>query len=431
MGRPGRRFTPALVFLSGVALALRLTYVAVAKDSTLSVGDQTYYYLQAKLLVAGEFFVNPFAAIFLDVQKPAGEHGPLVTVFLAAFDLLGADSVFRQRLALAALGAVTVVLTGLVGYRVAGSRTGLLAAGIMAVYPNVWAWDGLLLSESLTLLLVVAAMLLAYRVADRPTIISVVVLGAVCGLATLSRSEMLLLAPMLLIPLLARRRTLTLWRRVGLLGVAAAVILAVLSPWVIRNLVVFERPVFISTGYDIILENANCDSTYYGDLLGWWDLGCQSSEGAKVDQSVQAQRVRERALDYIGDHAGRVPVVVVARLGRMLDVYRPLQNVRLTEHDGREAIVGWAGLAFYYPLVVAAACGAAVLRRRATPISPLIGPIAVVALVAVFASGNTRYRVPAEGSIVVLAAVAIDSALGWWARRRAARPKASASFLEE
>jgi len=36
------------------------------------------------------------------------------------------------------LGAATVVVVGLLARRIAGPRSGLIAAGFTAVYPNVW-----------------------------------------------------------------------------------------------------------------------------------------------------------------------------------------------------------------------------------------------------------------------------------------------------
>jgi asparagine N-glycosylation enzyme membrane subunit Stt3 len=47
-----------------------------------------------------------------------------------------------------AIGTCTIVVIGLVANRLAGPRAGLLAAGIAAVYPNLWMNDGLVMSEA-------------------------------------------------------------------------------------------------------------------------------------------------------------------------------------------------------------------------------------------------------------------------------------------
>ena len=54
---------------------------------------------------------------------------------------------------LTALGTGTVVMLGITARAVAGRRAGLIAAVIAAVYPNMWINDGLVMSETLTILL--------------------------------------------------------------------------------------------------------------------------------------------------------------------------------------------------------------------------------------------------------------------------------------
>ena len=69
-------------------------------------------------------------------------------------------------------------------------------------------------------------------------------------------------------------------------------------------------------------------------------------------------------------------------------------------------------------LVPVAVAGIIVVVRRRGPLLVLAAWIPIVTLTAASAFGNTRYRTAAETSIVILAAVAIDAALGWWIDRR-------------
>ena len=61
-----------------------------------------------------------------------------------------------------------------------------------------------------------------------------------------------------------------------------------------------------------------------------------------------------------------------------------------------------------------AVVGGVVLRRRKVPITPLVAQFAIVTVTAAAIYGITRFRTPAEVSLVVLAAVAFD---GWWGGR--------------
>jgi hypothetical protein len=63
----------------------------------------------------------------------------------------------------------------------------------------------------------------------------------------------------------------------------------------------------------------------------------------------------------------------------------------------------------FWPLVALAAAGVVVLRRRRVALLPLLVPIVVVTLDAAAFYGLVRFRVPAEVSIVVLAAIGLDA----------------------
>ncbi len=75
----------------------------------------------------------------------------------------GGSHLLAQRLTMTVFGAGVVLLIGLIGRAVAGNRAGLIAAGIAALYPNLWINDGLVMSETLATLAVALAILLAYR----------------------------------------------------------------------------------------------------------------------------------------------------------------------------------------------------------------------------------------------------------------------------
>ena len=101
---------------------------------------------------------------------------------------------------MALIGALVVLMVGLLGRRLGGGRVGLIAALIAAVYPNMWIPDALLFPEPIARLCVLAALLLALRCRVRPSTLVLLGLGAACGLAALARSELLLLLPLLAIP---------------------------------------------------------------------------------------------------------------------------------------------------------------------------------------------------------------------------------------
>ena len=71
-----------------------------------------------------------------------------------------------------------------------------MAAAIAALYPNTWMSDSLIMSETIAMALVTAAILAALRHRDRYDLRSALLTGLVVGIAGLARSELLVLAPL-------------------------------------------------------------------------------------------------------------------------------------------------------------------------------------------------------------------------------------------
>ena len=104
---------------------------------------------------------------------------------------------------------------------------------------------------------------------------------------------------------------------------------------------------------------------YYGVGTGLtsFQKGCLDDPPPPGDQSDVAKVYRKRAFDYMRTHAGRVPVVVLARVGRTWSLYRPLDMVSYNEQEGREPWVTRLGLLLYYPTLLFAIGGAVLLWK--------------------------------------------------------------------
>jgi len=211
-----------------------------------------------------------------------------------------------------------------------------------------------------------------------------VLVGIGCGLEILTRAELVLLLPLLLVPAALGLGGVTWGRRLLLLAVSIVAALLVVSPWVGRNLASFRDPTFLSTGEGPVLLGANCPQTYHGPGLGSWSLPCSIDVPPSEEQSVESASQFDAGLHYLEHHANRLPVVAAARVGRVWDLYEPLQMVDTDVNEGRPIPASLAGLLSYYLLLPFALAGVFVLRRRSVKVWPML----VVALaVTVIADG--------------------------------------------
>lgn len=422
-----RRFAAALALVALAAAAGRVAYVLTVTRHDRGLYDAAFYELAARRLVEGGGFTNPYP--FAADPGPAADHPPLTQVVLvpAAWPGGGDEPIrLRMRFTMVLLGTATVVVVGLVGRAVRDEQTGLVAAGIAAVNPSLWMNDGLIMSETPATLTAAGLVGLAVMLRHRLRLGTAAAAGALAGLAALTRAELAVLFPALVLPaILAGPDRPRRWRAAGAAVAAAGVVVA---PWVAFNLTRFEEPTLLSTGDGLVLRGANCDRAYFGEALGAWSVFCvleslpiDPRSGYRVDldeQSVSARRLRDEGLAYLGDHLGRLPVVVAARVGRLWSVFGVPQTAA-AEAEGRPGWATWTGAAFTWVTVPLAVAGAVVLHRERRVLWPLAVPVAAVTVLAAVFYGTARFRAPAEPSLAVLAAVAVTSGM------RARRPDAA------
>lgn len=429
-------------------------------------GDSAYGYLQGRMIARGDWFIDSAAWVGTGGSRVAPSAGdpPLYALYLALFNKLGLTSVTSARLVSMAAGVAGVVLIGIVARRLAGPRAGIIAAVLAAVTPMLWINDGMLLSEALYVPMIALALLAGYHFWQKPSFASATVMGAMISLAALTRAESLLMFAFMVLPLAWGLKQLSLGRRFLLAVVSGLVGLAVLVPWFAYNASRFEQPVFMTSGTGAVLLAGSCEPAFRGEFIGYFGANCYDEyirygytsnnpdfpdcdeeavevarqfpdptvrtreqnlvlgrcypDAATLDESQRDAVSRAFATRYLADNKRQLPVVMAARVGRMWDLYAPGQNVQLNwQVEGRGELASIAGLWTYYAQIPFAIGGLVVLVRRRIPVSPLLSLAGVITVTAAITFGVTRYRVPADVMIAILAAVGIERlvAMRWLA----------------
>jgi 4-amino-4-deoxy-L-arabinose transferase-like glycosyltransferase len=426
-----RRFRITLAGLTLAGFALRVVYALVA-DVPHGFGDDIWFHGVANGLADGRGFSDPLHSI-----DPSGAitfglygksiatafHPPLFPALLAIASAVGLDTYTAHQIVGCALGAAGLPVMALVGRRIAGERAGLAAAAIGAVFIPFMAREALLLSEAVYTPLIALALLAVLRLRERPDARRALELGAVIGLAALTRGEALFLVVLLAVPA-AWTAIGQRGRRLRLAALACLATVVVCLPWCVRNTLEFDRATLITTGDGATVAGANLPSTFHGPLLGSWDFtGMARSPAGRIsdpNEAIQSERLRDQGVDYAFDHASRLPAVVAARIGRTWELYPfdprtrfglahdQFQHIRTLEYPAQvELIAVW----------ILAVLGGLALRRRGEPVWPFLAPVALVTLVSVLGHGDPRYRHAADVAIVILAGVGLAGMKGRpWAR---------------
>jgi 4-amino-4-deoxy-L-arabinose transferase-like glycosyltransferase len=398
----GRR----LAVIALVALAVRFAYVLVVmRNRPLGLDAESYRELALGIRDRLGYVGPPDAK---GIRTATATFPPVYPTYLAAASLVVGRSVLALRLATAAIGVVNVALVGVLARRIAGPTVGLVAAGIAAVYLPLVTSDGSFMSETLYLALVLAAVHLALTLRERGDVPSAAAAGVAIGFAALTRSEALLLVPLVAAPaiLLSRPRL----ARAAALGATVAVLpLLVLLPWHLRNASTFSEPVLFSGNSATAVAGTACDRHFFGSETGLWTFGCLAlpDPTPQVDEAALYAALRRNATDYTKAHLSAMPRVLAIRELRTWGLWAPRQQAAFEAPEGR--VEGWqlGGWAMYLVVAALAIAGAVTARRGRVGVWPLVGLVVMVVVSTALTYGNQRFRVTAEPALVILAAIAI------------------------
>lgn len=419
-----------MLIATAVGALVRIVWLANQWNNPIGFEDAFFYHHQANLLADGKGFISPFPYLGGGITTPAAEHPPLFSLYLAVFSVFGATSVGWHQLATTLLGIATVPLIGFAGKEAGGRRVGIIAAFIAAVYPHLWYQDGIVWAEASAQAAVALFVLVAYRYVRRPSVRTLGALGLTGAIAAMARTELVLLIPLGVIPLALLTQGLPRRGQVRWASIGLAAGLAALLPWIVFNLVRFDQPTTLSSNLGLTLASANCDTTWYGPNIGYWDFNCAEAAGVSEgltggDPSDVDAAARSEAIRYISDNKGRLPAVLAARLARIAGVWEPRYQVEIDVVEHRPPPVAGAGVTLWWLVLGLAAVGVAALRRAKIPSWPVLAPVVTMLIGVVSAFASTRYRASAEPAMVVLAAAGAVALLDrWFARapRPAARP---------
>jgi 4-amino-4-deoxy-L-arabinose transferase-like glycosyltransferase len=256
-----RRLLPFIVL---VALALRLAVIPLDNFEDLMDANHLHAWEQgnvAQALVAGHGFGSPFVS-----NQPSAIMPPvyplIVAGFFRVFGVHTATSIVAIHGFDCLINALACIPIFLLARRSFGERVGLWAAWAWAFSPYgiyfsaAWAW-----STHLLLLCVCWLLYLAQDMEQSPRLGLWAGFGLLAGFAGLTEPSILVVIPFLLA--LAAWRLAREGKRWLLPGVVASLTLAAtISPWLIRDALVFHRfiPMRDSMGLELWMGN-NGDST--------------------------------------------------------------------------------------------------------------------------------------------------------------------------
>lgn len=401
------RRTAAPVFAA--ALAVRLIYAAQAWSSPLfqvPTNDADAYYRLALDFSRGLLL------------HPAGEpywQPPFYPMALAAWMTVAGPSVLGIKLAQIALGSVNCVLVYLLGRRVLGPPTGLVAGLAAAFYGPLVYFDGELLTPTLQIFLNLCAVLLLMRGA-RPRRLPVLgAAGLVLGLSIITRPDTFLLLIAAAVWVAGR-----LGRTGGTVQAAAACALMLacaalpVVPVAVRNAVIGGDRVIISSNGGInfyIGNNPDEEKTRAIRPGPDWDAlqALPKKDNPDATPSQQSAWFYRESLRYAAAQPAAYARLLVKKTVMYITAVEGRRNndpYHYRQHSWLYAALmwRWGGFAFPFGVALPLAVFGLLACRRVPDAGMLYVYLGAqfVSVVAFFVC--SRYRVPAAPVLLIFAA---------------------------
>jgi 4-amino-4-deoxy-L-arabinose transferase-like glycosyltransferase len=290
-----------------IALVLRLAVIPFDTIENLMDADHVHAWEQgnvARALVTGQGFGSPFVS-----QQKSAIMTPVYPLIVAGiFKVFGvhtAGSIFAVHAFDCLINSLACIPIFLLGRRGFSRQVGLWAAWTWVFFPYgiyfaaAWAW-----STHLLLLCLLWLLYLAQRMEQSPRLGLWAGFGLLAGFAGLTEPSILVVIPFLMA--LAAWRLARVGRRWLVPGLVASVVLAgTISPWLIRDAVVFHRfiPMRDSMGLELWMGNNGYSERWTTDSRHPLH---DTRELAAYDQGELAymDHKAEQAKDYIAGHPG-------------------------------------------------------------------------------------------------------------------------------
>lgn len=394
-----------------LGMALRLVWVLAIPVEPIS--DSGAYLIYAQNLANhGVYGLAP--------DEP-GAYWPVGTAAIAAATFLVFGESFLGVVLLNLIASALIMLMAFaLGQRWFGTRTGLLACGLVAIWPNLIYFTSVLSSELYFIAMVMAGL---WFWGKQVSFLSIVLCGLIWGLACYLRPVALLLPIAMAFAAVPFGVGPAIRSAVQTVA-TMTIMLAILLPWTLRNMEVLGEPILVSTNFgpNLWMGN-NPDSTGgYMDLPDWI---------ADMSETERARALGDAAKDYIlSDPAGFVLNTLVKAVKlydrETIGVAWNQNAIRNLGGDPALLVAKLVATGFWYALLLLSVVGlwqmakAGVWRALFHPAT--LGVLYFTALHAVIVVED-RYHMPVSGYIAILAGLGVASLhgerwIGWGASRR-------------
>ena len=385
-----------LIAILVTAFALRVLAAAIVPDQSVLLGDAVAYREVGKSLWA----TGQMNALYFMPLYPA-----LVAVFGPGWPQLLIDI---------ALSTVLVwLIYELTDAIFASKRAAILAGAVAAVYPYFIFYSIVGLTETLFMVLLLAAYLCWYRNAY-------IAASVFSVLGILTRPVLDPLAPLLLLYFAIAIRGLSFKAAAKYLAIYAGIYCVLMAPWWLHNYKAYQTFVRLNLGSGVALLSGNSPSNQTGGIDN--NLEATMAPFGEIADPVARDKAMQRAaLNYIKEDPERFLIQAAKRFQRF---WSPWPQ---TEEYSRPLYKLISFCSFIPVLLLALVFVVLYGRTYFLRIAPLLLFIVYLSSLHLVFPASLRYRLPVEPFLIILAAAGAVHLVDRWSQKKPSRERLAAA----
>ena len=389
-----------LALILAAAVLIRIPVAFYMGDQAIelpAIQDQVSYDALARSLLDGRgYSFNENWYPFTPAYTPTSHWSFIYPLYLAGvYSVTGYHPLAARLLQGAVGGALLCFLVYRIGCRVINEETGLVSAGLAAVYGYFIYYNAALMTETFFIVLVLLALYLSIELKENPAPIHWVGLGFALGLASLLRQTILLFIPFLLFWLFLelKNRGIRWWYYL----LPVAVILLLITPWTLRNYLVYDQ---------FLLLNSNAGYALYAsnnpDLATNWD-----NDKVVVPVPAELKGRNEAELDRALTQKGVEFIFADPKRYLLLNLDKSLEYFRFWPSSDSSRISNLNrvfSFGLYLPFMV---LGLAISFSRWRYFVPLYLFMFIHTGIHLLTWPSPRYRLPVDAVLMIFAGMAL------------------------
>jgi 4-amino-4-deoxy-L-arabinose transferase-like glycosyltransferase len=383
----------ALAVLVGLALRVILTTVIHHWDAAPTYDGAIYVGIAKALIETGRLDTYHFPVGF-----------PL---FLAPFLMLGSSAFAAIRAAQLLLGLLTIVLVSRIAATLYGNRAGVIAGLLTAVYPPLIYMTGRIMSETLFITIFMAS-IYQFLLADRDQSVKrYAFASALFGLASLVRSNMILMIPFVPLWILTQFGT----------SLRARLVNATVCAIVMVTILMLPGIYFLGSKGEFIPFATNGGQTFYGAnnplADGEWvqvedhpELLASIPSDVRRSPAAYSKAQQQLGLKWIRENP-RAFLNLLPK--KFANAWIPGLQISMTTSGSKLAA---AVLAISYALLLLCAIAGRVLVKPKRRDGILLSVLVIYTVMSLVFFGGPRYGLLCAPILVVYAAALVTKILG-------------------